>query len=85
MQVRAVGDGPGGLMFHTKNLTEMNFIWTVANPQQAAPRQSLVNRGIIRTAHGAEHLHGAIGYQNEAPAFARHWSRWSRGSSPSWI
>jgi hypothetical protein len=47
MQVRAVGDGPGGLMFHTKNLTEMNFIRTVANPQQAAPRQSLVNRGII--------------------------------------
>jgi hypothetical protein len=54
-------------MFHTKNLTEMNFIRTVANPQQAAPRQSLVNRGIIRTAHGAEHLHGAIGYQSEAP------------------
>jgi hypothetical protein len=34
-------------MFHAENLTEMNFIRTVAIPQQAAPRQSLVNRGII--------------------------------------
>ena len=39
----------------------MHFIRTVANAQQAAPGKGLMDRRIVRTTHGTEHLHGAIG------------------------
>ena len=39
----------------------MHLVRPVADPQQPSPGQRLMDRRIVRAAHRAEHLHGAVG------------------------
>ena len=46
---------------HLEDLAQVHLVRSIADAQQTPPRQRLMDRGVVRAAHGAEYLHGAIG------------------------
>src|SRR3954453_3785582 len=59
-EIRRVRDRPTWRSLHSEYLPQMHLIGTVADSQQASPRQRLMNRGVIGSTHRAVHLHRAI-------------------------
>src|SRR4051794_37522026 len=59
-EIRRVRDRPTRRSLHSEYLPQMHLIGTVADSQQASPRQRLMDRAVIGSTHRAVHLHGAI-------------------------